>query len=387
MGQIIIAGLLLVLVTIPFTTLAYYVTFTDDMWKVFRPRVGRREISAGSPDDSQDPKILAVSNHVRAAYLLALSLISVALFFDGDPRISSLLQSEVFRIGSVGPRVVSIIIVSAVLTIVWYIYIGPKRVAKKVAKGVLNFRNHIVPYLSLLPFALAIWAVMVMTAISIIVRGALLDVRSLERSAAEFSAQLGSYVPTPDSPDELQKTANGIFALGGEIAIDSQKYVIVSLLTFSYLMLLQLTNLRSNILEESIDRVKIVAWVVFLVAVGFSLVYAPTRYLGVHTQLRDAWVRLIELPEANQFEISYLLDQIEAHNLSWLMLKIVTGFGNVMALVIVGGALLLRKTVFKKTSVPQILYWLLPRYIFNPLSSTLHLLGLDFQLPNPHPKR
>ena len=70
---------------------------------------------------------------------------------------------------------------------------------------------------------------------------------------------------------------------------------------------------------------------------------------------------------------------LEDHNLNWLMLEIITGYGNLVALAIVGSVLLLRRVLFRKLPVVEMIHLILPSLVCDGISRITDQFGVDFE--------
>ena len=261
------------------------------------------------------------------------------------------------------------------LTVVVYVaFIGPRKVARS-EDSRLSLREHVVPYLGYLPCSLAVWSGIAPLTVFAILRAAAADLRLVETVTKSISTVTVSR--TPVTTADLQRAGILAVDLGNRLAEASQKYVAAGWITLLYLVAEQRTNMAKTIFVLSVDLMKYAAWIVFVIAIAFGMVYLPSRYGQVHSgafrALAEATETIIGSPD-----LDYLISvqtHLESHGLEWLLLRALTGFANLLVLFALGAGFLLRNVLFKGLDAFKVLGLLVPSGVFRAVCRLADQLG------------
>ncbi|MBI4770870.1 MAG: hypothetical protein HY784_10795 [Chloroflexi bacterium] len=163
------------------------------------------------------------------------------------------------------------------------------------------------------------------------------------------------------------------------IARVSQKYVIAALLLVFYVVAEQRTYMKETLWPDSVDRLKVLTWTVLTLTLGFGLIYLPARYAGVHGGVQQTLEKVVRGLTGTD-EASVLLgvqSYLETHDLKWLLVKVATGYGNLITLMLVGGGLLLRRVLFQNVPLIGMLRLVLPSFALRPLTQLMEQLEAE----------
>ena len=114
-----------------------------------------------------------------------------------------------------------------------------------------------------------------------------------------------------------------------------------------------------------------------------SLVYLPMIYNDVHDQIQirlDNLTGTLSASEGITDTLTVLREtqeHIESHDLRWLFLNTITGFGNIISLIVVGGILLIRNIFFKEIPFRRMAEYILPTFVIEAVDKAISTFGLQ----------
>jgi hypothetical protein len=367
MAEILLLEIVLLAISILGVYLSYWPPFTSEAWLAEFGIWSSVKEQTGDPNSARLDA--AISSVTRAAVVVASSSIIVVLFEGGKGGLAAFLQSPQFRT------------VSGVLTIwsmAWAFYLGPRRLASAQASE-HSFREHTVPHIAYLPYNLAIWCAVAPITISAILDQVSRELRQIEAVFGNL-ASLVSGRPELSVADLLRGTIT-VGQSGERIAVMSQKYVAAGFLILLYVVAEQQTNMKRTLLPSSLDRLKYVAWVVIVVSVVFGMVYLPTRFAEVHAVLHDALAEVSgQISGASELRSALEVQKyLESHGPKWLMLEILTEYGNLLTWTLLGGLVFLRRVLFRDIPVAAVLELLLPSHLFTAFERLTGHLGVELE--------
>ncbi|HRE25948.1 MAG TPA: hypothetical protein PK954_04890 [Anaerolineales bacterium] len=293
------------------------------------------------------------SEIVRAAVLAAFSYTALAFYIVGAP-LAQILAHPHLHLGMIG--------VAAVAGL-WCVYLGPRSFAIRHCGHFRpfnrrHFRDYVLPYLVWIPHPVAIWGGIGLVTLTAILLNIGLDLATLASAITRYQQAATGTVA------QLQIVAIQVVEFGARVSAMSQKYVVTTLLLFAYVFLEQRSTMRETILESSVDRLKTGVWLGLLFTVGFSLVWMPWNFDQLHLGLRDR-VSAFALTAASAAEAADLIalqGYLEDHDLRWVMLSILTGYGNMVSLAAAASAVVLWRVYFGAAPIRTLLRIFLPRY-------------------------
>jgi hypothetical protein len=166
----------------------------------------------------------------------------------------------------------------------------------------------------------------------------------------------------------------------GKIA---QKYIVLGFMGLIYMVLEQRTNIKQTLRPVSVDRMKIGVWILFIITLGFSLFYLPYIYSNLHIQISRTSTLDTVLAGINKSNVAELREYLEIrdylndHNTSWFLIKIFTGYGNIISLLILGILWVLRKTIFENIPAKEIIRIIFPTFVSKNIDAVFDELDLE----------
>jgi hypothetical protein len=115
---------------------------------------------------------------------------------------------------------------------------------------------------------------------------------------------------------------------------------------------------------------------------GFSLVYQPREYEVSHGNLQQQLL-IFASGQADSEDLGYLIDlqqYLEEHNVEWIVVNTLTGYGNILTLILVGTSLVFWRAYFKDIPLSAVLALLLPQKVKELLDKIADSIKLDLEL-------
>lgn len=183
----------------------------------------------------------------------------------------------------------------------------------------------------------------------------------------------------------IQDLQLGIIQLnqfGYWIASVSQKYILTTLLFFAYLLFEQRSLLHSTILDSSVERLKLAGWILMFFAIGYSLIFLPIKYTQLHSGMLENINSLVSASVAEEDLGDILSSQstLQDHDLQWLVLYSLTGFGNLVSYFIIAFAIFTWRAYFSKYPLRFVVQLLVPKIILNGLKNTFGDVQVELDL-------
>jgi hypothetical protein len=179
----------------------------------------------------------------------------------------------------------------------------------------------------------------------------------------------------------LQLGAVQLSELGRMVSFYSQKYLMVSVLAIVFVAVEHHSYMEKTQWLGNLDVMKLGVVVLFAGALVISLVQRPITYRTVHAGIQDALdqqVKTISTSDDRLEEGAILRDTqefLENHDINWVYVKTLTGYGNILTLIIVGGALLVQRLFFKDTWVRKFVDLMLPEFIVKAAAKATNTFG------------
>ncbi len=356
---------------------------SDDLVRQFsaerREKDQENERAEGEQDEAEEDQkrkdrrrhLSRETDITRAVIIIILVLIGLQFFV---PIQSELHEDKFVSVGDIyRNRILHLTWIAFVAYgLFHYSYWGPREAAKEMTlKAPFRFTSRstweevIGPYLVSLPYMLAVVAGVGGLITAAIVLSVNVDLNDLQ----ELSKKLEQY-PTSTAND-LQIAAILLVDFGQWIARLSQKYIAASILAFVYLVVEQRSIFHKTILPESIDKIKLGVWVLFFVSLGFSILYLPSQYSRLHVMILNA-VEVNGTKFQNLEELGVVMNvqqYLGDHDPQWLILQIISGYGNVLLIVLLGTMVLVKNLFFSDESFLSFAKLLIPSYLANRLES------------------
>lgn len=311
------------------------------------------------------------SEMVRAVTIYIFSLLAMSLFAVKID-IDVILSNSLFQGG-----MVAVII----LAVVWNVYYGPKTFAIK-HNGQFKFfskyyfRRYLLPYWVWLPYPIVIWAGIGLITFLMIILNISDDLQNVNFYVNHFSSL------SLNTVEDLQYGIIRLIQFGSWILESSQKYILVSLLIFIYAIVEQRTSMHETIMEISVERMKLAIWVGLIFTIGFALVFLPLNYESMHSELRFSIEQLsLSSPAPDSFgDILSAQISLKEHNLQWLLVKTLTGYGNLVVYFVLAFSLFVWRLYFAKFPLRLIIKLIVPKIIIKWVNNFLDILQVDIDL-------
>jgi hypothetical protein len=128
---------------------------------------------------------------------------------------------------------------------------------------------------------------------------------------------------------------------------------------------------------------KSIVFLLFIASLVISLGYLPMVYHGVHSHIQAGLYDSVDALSLSD-DISAPLDtlaqthdQLESHDLSWLFIRTISGYANLLTLVVIGGTILIQRLFFKTIPMRKIAELVLPKFILDAIDKIIGSLGLQ----------
>lgn len=316
-------------------------------------------------------RISFLSEVVRAAALAILSAVGL-VFFVTSTSLSTVLQNRYFQI-------IFILIIFSEL--VYCGYLGPRIFARRDGSDFKFFSRSVFlkytrPYWAWVVYPIAVWGGIGLIAFFVLFLNIRIDLATLRAWDESIKAVDVSTI------SDLQYATVRLISFGSWISTAAQKYVIATLLTFIYVIFEQRSTLQTTILDSSIERMKVGAWAAVFFLILFALTVLPSRYGELHSGL-VADLNTLTVSQLTEGELSTLVEtqqHLELHNLRWLLIQTLTGFGNLLALGVAGIALLGWRTLFREVPLAVLVRLFVPEFVIRYATRIGKNLRLDFNL-------
>jgi hypothetical protein len=317
-----------------------------------------------------------ISEITRTVAITIICFFAIVLF--GNVDVFSAIQHNVL--------VKILFLIGILYGVIYYMFVGPSKLAKISDQNIQlisqrGFREYFVPYLVRLPgFFAAILGIFGILVINIII-GIQNDFKVLLNTSNEIFSLLQH--PQMNLADH-QIISLRLVGFGDWISISSQKYIVISLLLLFLLVFVQSSFLRRTIFEASVNKYKLMFWIIAIASIGFSVIYLPLLYFNlqhdVHNSLQDLIRSFQAAPPAPADGFSNLLSLEEfllEHDTSWLILRIFSGYGNIAVAITIFGGFLIKKVFLSEVSAITLLSLLLPARLSDRLSKYFRQIGVE----------
>lgn len=321
-------------------------------------------------------KLGMLSEMLRAVEVALITIIIYAASIQsttGAISLSVLFQAPWFQIP---------LLIASSLTIIWCVFLGPWMLMKEKAKGA-RFRDPDVwryirlPYLMWIPYLIGVYYLMGGLIVAVLVTCAQHDIRTL----SELSNSVQSMHVT--SIESIQLAALELNRFGRQISFYSQKYILAIILAIIFVVIEQHSYMEKTQFGVSMDIMKAGVLFMFIGILVVSLGYLPMIYRDVHFQIQialDNMVGTLSISEEITDTLTVLREtqeHIESHDLRWLFLNMITGYGNIISLTVIGGSFLLRNVFFKEVPFRKMAKLMLPTFFMNVIDQVTNTFGFQ----------
>lgn len=301
------------------------------------------------------------SEVTRTAMVTILSVVGLP-FYISTVSLRSVYEDRIFQLA---------LLAVVLLSIAWNFYLGPRAFAiRHAGKFKLFSRDYFYkytrPYMVWALYPVAVWGGIGLLALFMIVNSITIDLGYLNKSLSLLNGG-----PIIDLLG-IQTAALRLVHFGAWISTVSQKYFITCVLAFIYVIVEQKSSMRFTILNSSIDRLKTAVWIGLILTIGFALVYLPANFERSHLMLNRVLEASLTQPLAGAEDLSDLISlqqYLEDHDIRWLLVSIVTGYGNVVSFIIIGLAVFLWRTYLKDFPLQGLIQLALPEYLIKAVKN------------------
>ncbi len=268
--------------------------------------------------------------------------------------------------------------VPSFITILWCCYFGPKNLADK-AQGnepeLLSkegFREFIRPYMFWIPYIIGVYYLMGGLAVITMTEVAYADYKHLSDTAS--SLQNFELLTMQDGV----QGAFSMVAFGRWMVSASQKYLVVGILLFTFLIIEQHSYMKTTQLLTNLNFLKIGVGLLLLGTVVAGLVIVPMEYGRMFARFQMSLeTRFASTISMDDLGILLNLQQfLDDHDHRWLFLSILTGRGNLLALVFLGGIVLIKRAFFEEIPWKLIEELVLPSFAIKWLENIRKAIGI-----------
>ena len=117
-------------------------------------------------------------------------------------------------------------------------------------------------------------------------------------------------------------------------------------------------------------------------AIGYSLVFLPIKYTQLHSRLLSEIDGLVSAPliDEDLGDILSSQNDLQDHNLQWLVLYSLTGYGNLLSYFIIVFSLFTWKVYFSKYPMRFLINLLVPKAFLNGMKNLFGDVTVEFDL-------
>jgi hypothetical protein len=306
-----------------------------------------------------------IAEMARALVVMVLSTLTLLLFEQRMGVLIGYARSRWF-----GP----LIGIATLASAAWCFYIAPAKLAagRSLALGYRLHHLHLA-YTMWLPYIVAVYYLLGGMMVITVVDGAIADLGHLTASVQSLRG-----VATNDVAG-LMRASLELADFGRWISSASQKYLVVGIMAFVYLIIEQQSNMVSTQWLGNLDLMKVCVGVLFAAVLLLGLIALPTRYGVEHSRVQ----RLIDsttLAAAAPEDLDRLLEvqkYVDDHSLRWVFVETIAGYGNLLTLTSIGGFLLVQRLFFREIPVGNVARLILPTFVTKRMPAVGEALGIS----------
>lgn len=316
---------------------------------------------------------------------IELALISTVIYIactSGNTEAISL--SKLFQ----DKRILIVLLSASSLTIGWCVFWGPRKLMNEQMKDAHFWDSKVwkeirLPYLMWIPYLIGVYYLMGGFIVAVLGTCATQEIKVLSEASAYFKPIQGMDI------ENIQLATLQLNEFGRMISSYSQKYVMVSILALTFVVIEQHSYMEKTQFLVSLDIMKLGVVLLLVGTLGISLGYLPMIYSDVHKEVQctlDEFVDKLENPEGLSATLTTLSDtqeQLESHDFRWLFISTISGYANILTLTVIGGSLIIRKAFFDHIPISIITRLVLPDFIIKLLERTTGMLGIQYSMETP----
>jgi len=370
-------------------------TTSDEMVDYFGPPI-RTDRKLTEEEMRERKRKAGFSAETMRALLITVLGLIVIPFYSASVDVLSILYSPFFR---------WVFCVVLIFCSVWSIYVGPsifcrKDQEKKVKEGKLKeeeivkldfwgkkYKEHkkiyLIPYWCWWPYPVFIFGGVGVLTFMMVINSVVSDLSNLQ----SYSSSIDNILRAMTDVEHVQYALVRLIGFGSLVSATSQKYILTTLLIFLYVIIEQRSSMRWTYLDNSVERLKYVVWVVLVFTIGLSIIVLPSQYQMFHSRLQKE-VQKVSFDYVYPDHLSDVLSiqkSLDDHDLKWVFLEIVTGPGNLLTLAIVSLSVFVWQNYIKGKVPPRTLLRLIvPLYIADRIDRFAEGFSVDMHFENEH---
>ena len=337
--------------------------------EAFGPKVEPDELLDNTDIQSEMRRRGRLAEVARAIVVAMISTTILVIF-----GVSSIDSVSLFS----NVRFLLLLDVPILLTTVWCFYLGPRKLVGEDSRKTFrpwhrkSFRPLVLPYLFWIPYIVGVYYLMGGLAVLNVAEVALADYQNLSGTPA--SLQVGEI----QSMEDVLQGALRLAGFGRWMAVGAQKYLVVSILLFVFLIVEQHSYMEGTQWLGNLDALKIAVGLIFLATIAVGLIILPMEY-GRAFSIFQASIETRFAKETSMADLDRLLSLqqfLDNHDLNWVFLSILTGRGNLLALIFLGGIVLIKRVFFEELPWQHVANLMLPSFITKRGVDLRRLMGI-----------
>ncbi|HLC04756.1 MAG TPA: hypothetical protein VJK02_17105 [Anaerolineales bacterium] len=301
----------------------------------------------------------------RALVVMVLSILTLLLFDQRMDVVVGYARSKWFGL---------LIGIPTLVSAVWCCYIAPAKLAAGRSLPARHRLLHLhLAYTMWLPYIVAVYYLMGGVLVVTVVDTSIADLGHL---TASVEALRGVEV---NDVAGLMRASLTLADFGRWISSASQKYLVVGIMAFVYLIIEQQSNMVSTQWLGNLDLLKVGVGVLFAAVLLLGLIVLPTRY-GVEHSAVQQLIDSRALGTASPEDLDRLLEvqkYVDDHSLRWVFVETIAGYGNLLTLTSIGGFLAFQRLFFREIPLGRVAKLILPEFVMKRLSKVGEVLGIS----------
>ncbi len=342
---------------------------SKEMVQVFGPKIVPRVPLSAAKLLERRRRAGMLTELLRALLLTMFSLLTIPFYVNHGLRVQDTLLHPLFFY----PFAATIL-----LAVLWNFWLGPRAFAR-MHSGKPNLlplkrlRAYFVPYAVWILYPVLIWGGIGLLTLVLIVQNIGFDAQAFQKLTAAVTTLAAS-----NQVDTLQLATARLVQFGDWITLTAQKYTLTTVLIFIYAVIEQRSSMHATIMESSVERTKLMIWAALILTLTFSLVVMPWQYEQLQLQIKQQLTVVVDQNPAPEIirDVLSVHRNLEDHDLKWLLLNVITGYGNLLTLAVAALAFALWRLFFDKVPLRHFIRLIVPKIIIREIDR----FGEDFRI-------
>jgi hypothetical protein len=227
-----------------------------------------------------------------------------------------------------------------------------------------RLRAYAVPYWVWVLYPILIWGGIGLLTLGLILQSIFLDAQAFETLARNVT-----HLTAGSQVGALQLATAKLIQFGDWITLTSQKYTLTTLLIFIYAIIEQRSSMHVTIMESSVERTKLLIWAGLILTLSFSLIVMPWRYERLQLDIKQQLTIAVDQNPSldNVKDILGVHKNLEEHDLKWLLIIVVTGYGNLVTFVVAGLSFALWRLFFGNVPLRNFIRLIVPKIVIRQI--------------------